>query len=109
MFELSSCLLSFNLATDPEVAAVSEASIEEAAVAAAARPGVDTVFISCTSLRTCRAAARAERRTGKPVTSSNMAMAWHILRLLGHTTDLSSQYGSLFSKPLPVTTSGQPE
>ncbi|WP_343221514.1 hypothetical protein [Mesorhizobium silamurunense] len=47
----------------------------------AAAPGVDAIFISCTSLRVAEAVAGLERKIGIPVTSSNHAMAWHCLRL----------------------------
>ncbi|MEM8797476.1 MAG: Asp/Glu racemase [Pseudomonadota bacterium] len=43
----------------------------------------DAVFASCTNLRTVPILAEAERRTGKPVISSNSALSWHIMRLAG--------------------------
>ena len=61
----------------------------------AAAPGVETIFVSCTSLRVAEAAARLERLTGVPVTSSNHAMAWHCLRLAGVRDPLPAA-GKLF-------------
>jgi maleate isomerase len=44
---------------------------------------VDGVFISCTSLRAAGIIGHAEAALGKPVTASNHALAWHLLRLAG--------------------------
>ena len=41
----------------------------------------DGVFVSCTSLRTMQIIGDAETRLGKPVISSNQALAWHMMRL----------------------------
>lgn len=57
--------------------------IARAAVALAGSPDVEAVFVSCTSLRTVEAIAGMEAAAGKPVTSSNHAMVWHMLRLAG--------------------------
>ncbi|MCB4767394.1 Asp/Glu racemase [Ancylobacter sp. Lp-2] len=74
----------FNRQDDREAARISVASIEAAAERLAERtPGVEAIFVSCTSLRVAEAVARIEARTGLPVTSSNHAMAWHALRLAG--------------------------
>ena len=61
----------------------------------AASPGVDAIFVSCTSLRVAEAVAGVERRTGVPITSSNHAMAWHCLRLAG-IEDVVEGAGRLF-------------
>ncbi|TIS94170.1 MAG: Asp/Glu racemase, partial [Mesorhizobium sp.] len=71
----------FDRRDDREAARISLASIEAAAERMAAAPGVDAIFISCTSLRVAEAVAELEQRIGIPVTSSNHAMAWHCLRL----------------------------
>jgi maleate isomerase len=57
--------------------------IIRASVALAARADVDGVFVSCTSLRTIDAIPAIEAASGKPATSSNHALAWHMLRLAG--------------------------
>ena len=44
---------------------------------------VDGLFISCTALRVSPIIDRLERDLGKPVVSSNQAMAWHAMRLAG--------------------------
>ena len=73
----------FDRRDDRDAARISVASIEAAIVRLAQAPGVETIFVSCTSLRVAAAAAKLERLAGVPVTSSNHAMAWHCLRLGG--------------------------
>jgi maleate isomerase len=85
----------FDRRDDREAARISVASIEAAAERMAAAPGVDAIFVSCTSLRVAEAVAGIERRTGVPVTSSNHAMAWHCLRLAG-IEDEAPEAGRLF-------------
>ncbi len=41
------------------------------------------LFISCTAVRAAEAAAAIEQALGKPVVTSNQAMAWRALRLAG--------------------------
>ena len=91
-------LLSFNLSRDSEVASVTVESIKEAAISMGRQDQVDLVFISCTSLRTSRVAKAVEEIIKKPVTSSNLALAWHCARLAGCETDLSKRFGELFSR-----------
>jgi maleate isomerase len=74
---------SFNHENDNEVARISMASIEEAILDLGRHDAVDAVFISCTSMRVAEIVERTEAKLGKPVTSSNHAMAWHALRLAG--------------------------
>lgn len=40
----------------------------------------DAIFLSCTALRSAGLIAELERRTGRPVVTSNQAMIWHLLR-----------------------------
>ncbi|HXW19175.1 MAG TPA: Asp/Glu racemase [Roseiarcus sp.] len=85
----------FNRQDDREAARISVASIEAAARRLAATPGIDAVFVSCTSLRVAESVARLEQAGGAPVTSSNHAMAWHCLRLAG-VEDVAPGAGRLF-------------
>jgi maleate isomerase len=57
---------------------------------------VDAVFVSCTSLRIAELVPELESKIGKPVISSNFAMAWHALRLAG-VDDCEPQRGRLFA------------
>lgn len=86
---------SFNHEDDNEVARISTASIHAAALELGRHPAVDAVFISCTSLRVAAIAEGLEQELGKPVTSSNHAMAWHCLRLAGISEPIDG-WGRLF-------------
>lgn len=85
----------FNEQNDNRAARIAPTSILDAAVALGASPDVDGVFVSCTSLRVAEVAQQAEERLGKPVLSSNIAMAWHALRLAGYDTRIDG-FGRLF-------------
>jgi len=84
---------------DREAARITVDSIAGAAERLARAPGVDAIFVSCTSLRVAEAVAGVEARTGIPVTSSNHAMAWHCLRLAG-IEDPQPEAGRLFKLQL---------
>ncbi|MGO9772447.1 MAG: Asp/Glu racemase [Roseiarcus sp.] len=92
-------LATFDRRDDRDAARISVASIEAAAERLAATPGVEAIFVSCTSLRVAEAVARLEGLIGAPVTSSNHAMAWHCLRL-GGVDDPAPTAGRLFELPL---------
>jgi maleate isomerase len=85
---------SFNHENDNEVARISVQSLEAAALELGEHPSVDAVFVACTSLRVADSVDRLERRLGKPVSSSNHALAWHALRLAGCSAPLPG-YGRL--------------
>ncbi len=87
---------SFSEDDDRVVARIDPASIRAAILELGAAPGVEAVFVSCTSLRLVAEAASIEAALGKPVTSSNHAMAWHALRLAGIEDELP-QFGRLFT------------
>ena len=59
---------------------------------------VETVFLSCTSLRLTDEVDDIESELGKPVTSSNHALIWHALRLAGVSEPIDG-YGSLYQLP----------
>ncbi|MEZ5878742.1 MAG: aspartate/glutamate racemase family protein [Tepidamorphaceae bacterium] len=87
---------SFKEPNDNVVARISPKSIAQASEALAATGGVDAIFVSCTSVRLVEAVAELEKKTGLPVTSSNHAIAWHLLRLAG-IDDRLPQFGRLFT------------
>ena len=95
-------LLTFNLRKDSEVASVTVESIKSAAISVGSKDQVDVVFISCTSLRTSQVARDVEEIIKKPVTSSNLALAWHCARLAGCETDVSENFGELFSRNIKL-------
>ena len=85
----------FDRRDDREAARISVASIEAAVRRLAAAPQVETIFVSCTSLRVAESVAKLERLAGVSVTSSNHGMAWHCLRLAGVRDPLPAA-GTLF-------------
>lgn len=90
---------SFNEENDNVAARIDQASISRAATELGAKDGVDAVFISCTGIRLGAVAKDVEEAIGKPVTSSNHAMAWHCLRLAG-IEDPQPQFGGLYTLSL---------
>ncbi|MDH3377756.1 MAG: Asp/Glu racemase [Gammaproteobacteria bacterium] len=87
---------SFNEEDDGRAARIDQKSIRAAAIDLGQRDDVDMVFVSCTSLRLAGIAAEIETAIGKPVSSSNHAMAWHCLRLAG-VADRQPAFGQLFA------------
>ena len=77
---------SFGQAEEAVVARISHASVEEAICAVGADHEVEVVFASCTNLRTLPVIEACEKKLGKPVISSNMALAWHLMKLAGLPT-----------------------
>jgi len=86
---------SFNHENDNEVARIAPASIRDAVLKLGRYPQVDAVFVSCTSLRLASFVDALELDVGKPVTSSNHALAWHCLRLAGYKDPVPG-FGRLF-------------
>jgi len=74
---------SFEESNEATVARVTENSLLDAIVQLGSNPACDCVFASCTNLRSFGIIEQAETRLGKPVISSNLAFAWHLLTLAG--------------------------
>ncbi|MCZ6881827.1 MAG: Asp/Glu racemase, partial [Gammaproteobacteria bacterium] len=55
----------------------------------------DLLFISCTAIRASLVIEQIEQSIGKPVVTSNQALAWHSLKLVGCKQAVTG-YGSLF-------------
>lgn len=87
---------SYEHADDNEVARIDAAPIRASVLELGQLPDVDAVFVSCTSMRLAAQIASLEQALGKPVISSNHAMAWHALRLAG-IRDALPQWGRLYS------------
>jgi maleate isomerase len=94
-------MATFDRPDDREAARISVESIQEAVKTLAAEDNVDGVFVSCTSLRLTDVAREIEAEVGKPVTSSDHALAWHCLRLAG-VDEAMPQFGRLYELPLPT-------
>ena len=88
---------SFYENNDLKVGKITEKSILKAAISVGQDPRCEAVFISCTSLRSAKVIAKAEAQLGKPVISSNYALAWHLLRLAG-IHDKAPEAGTLFTR-----------
>jgi maleate cis-trans isomerase len=67
----------------------------------ACRPDADALLCSCTAWRSVEAAEEIERRTGKPVVTSNQSSIWMTLRRLGHTEPIAG-FGRLLRSFAPV-------
>lgn len=90
---------SFYEESDLVVGKIDPLSILQAAISIGQATDVDGVFISCTSLRAASIIEEAERALNKPVSASNHALAWHLLRLAG-ISDILDSAGRLFRKQL---------
>jgi maleate isomerase len=60
-------------------------------------PEADAYFLSCTAIRAAPVIAALERDLGKPVVTSNQAMAWHALRSSG-VRDQLREFGRLLDQ-----------
>ena len=99
---------SFGVADDGIVARMTPDSILRAVSTVATAADCDGVFISCTNLQAAGIIEEAEARLGKPVVSSNQALAWHLLRLAGDDAPRHGR-GRLFSLPLIGSDGERPE
>ncbi|MFQ6024485.1 MAG: Asp/Glu racemase, partial [Acidiferrobacterales bacterium] len=90
---------SWNLEDDTKVACISENTIGQTVLELGSSDHVDAVFLACTSLRLADRVEALEQELGKPVTSSNHALAWHCLRLAGYK-DTVSGFGRLYTRQL---------
>jgi maleate isomerase len=59
-------------------------------------PDADAYFLSCTTIRAASVIEALERDLGKPVVTSNQAVAWHSLRM-GGVRDQTTGFGALLS------------
>ena len=81
-----------NCEDDYQISRVSPQSLLNASVQAS--EGVDAVFLSCAALPAMGQIEAIEETIGIPVVTSNQAMIWHSLRLVGNNSYFP--YGSLF-------------
>jgi maleate isomerase len=90
---------SWNISDDAKVARITSETTCKAAKELASGDEVDAVFVSCTSMHLAESVEALEHEIGKPVLSSNIATAWHCLRLAGYE-DVVPGFGELFRRPL---------
>lgn len=74
---------SFDEANEAAVTQIDGDSISTAALSVMRGAQVDGLFLSCTNLRTLDVIAPLQDQLGLPVLSSNLVLAWHMLRLSG--------------------------
>lgn len=78
---------SFNVSEEARVVRIAHRSVVDAALALGQGDACEAVFLSCTNLRTLDAIEEIEAALGKPVLSSNTALAWHLARLGGMASE----------------------
>ncbi len=86
---------SFEQSDEHTVARIASSSVLQAILHIGGAHDCEAVFASCTNLRTVDVIEEAEAKLGKPVISSNQALAWHMLRLAG-ISDKPSGFGTLY-------------
>jgi len=77
------CFGSFDVSEEARVVRISPASVRDAALQVGHGDETEALFLSCTNLRTLDVIAEIEAVLGKPVLSSNTALAWHLAQLAG--------------------------
>lgn len=78
---------SFSIAQEAAVVRIDPEAIYAAALELGRDPKVEGVFLSCTNLRTAGVRARLQDQLGKPMFSSNSALAWHMKQLWHEVAD----------------------
>jgi len=88
---------SFDQRGDPYIGQVPPEDIYRAGLALGRSSKAQALFISCTALRVSSIIGRLEADLGKPVVSSNQALAWDCLRQAGCETPIQG-YGRLLGE-----------
>ncbi len=83
----------FDYDSDIEMTSIPPQAIVEAA-GQVCHAEADLLFISCTAIRTSMVIDEIENLINKPVVSSNQALVWHSLKLIGYSGEISG-FGSL--------------
>ena len=88
----------FGSDSDLEMTSISPAAIAEASVQVCDK-SADLLFISCTAIRASMVVDVIEKTINKPVVTSNQALVWHSLKLMGYQGSVDG-YGSLMREIL---------
>jgi maleate isomerase len=72
----------FNVMADADITRIDPEALKKAALEYI-HPEAEALFLSCTALRSVEVIEELEEKLGIPVITSNQAMAWHVLQLLG--------------------------
>lgn len=87
-----------NIEKDSEMVKVSPKFIKQMAIDLD-RDDADCIFVSCGALRSIDVIEDIEQHCGKPVITSNQAMAWDVLRLAGINESIPG-FGKLLFDPI---------
>jgi maleate isomerase len=85
----------FGYQSDIEMTGIPPEEIAQAA-AKVCDEEADLLFVSCTAIRASLVIQQIEQSIEKPVVTSNQALVWHSLRLVGYSNSLSG-YGALLN------------
>lgn len=94
---------SFEQEEETAVARIDAQSVKQAICQIGAAPEVEAVFASCTNLRTFSIIEPCEEILDKPVLSSNLVLAWHILAGAGLESSRETT-ARLFASPVACPT-----
>ncbi|MDP2572540.1 Asp/Glu racemase [Vibrio penaeicida] len=92
----------FGFDDDTQMTFISPKDIAQAALSSC-HSDAELLFISCTALRASGVIEQIEQELGKPVVTSNQALAWHSLTLMHYPNSLSG-FGVLLSEHLGKNT-----
>ncbi|WP_420548304.1 maleate cis-trans isomerase family protein [Curvivirga sp.] len=84
----------FGVLEDADITRIDPAAIVKEAKACL-HPAAEAMFLSCTAMRSIEVIEVLEKELSIPVVSSNQAIAWHAIRLMGYT-NISDKWGRLF-------------
>lgn len=88
-----------NCSTGREMMAITPEAWQSFALANA-HPEADTYVLSCTTVRTAEAVSPLEKALGRPVVTSNTAVAWYCMRMFAMTEEVRG-FGTLLSRNEP--------
>ncbi len=83
----------FGYDSDLDMTSISPEAIADAAINVC-RDDADLLFVSCTAIRTSLVIDKIEKAISKPVVSSNQALVWNSLKLIGYAGEIAG-FGSL--------------
>lgn len=83
----------FGYDSDLEMTGISPQAIAQAAESVC-QEDADLLFVSCTAIRTSLVIDQIEKTISKPVVSSNQALVWHSLKLIGYSGEITG-FGTL--------------
>ncbi len=92
---------SFEEGQEAQVVRIAPDAVRSGAIAVAEMAECDAIFLSCTNLRTLDLIEDVEAATGLPVLSSNLVLAWDMMRHAGVTARPGAP-GRLWEAEIPL-------